>query len=195
MKMKLLSVLLLLLACSGLGFAQNASGSSSGAASGGVQVPIFVGGALEFGSGTGVGAQNERGVGMRNIEAMVGYWYPRLGFIRGGYGFSAFNETDDNNDSYSVKHHDIDVELAVHVYGDLYVKGDYSRARDLSDIGDVAWNEWGLGIGSIVNIISKTLLFAEVDYRWVLEHYDPFLDKRVKGTRLQFNFGFAVYVY
>lgn len=186
MRTKIISVLLLLLACSGLGFAQSTGMS---------QVPLFVGGALEFGSGTGIGAQNERGVGFRNIEAMAGYWYPQIAFVRVGYGYSTFDETDDNDDVYSVKHHDFDVELAVHAYGDLYVKGAYSRARDLSDIGDVSWNEWGVGGGSVVNYVSRTMLFAEVEYRWVLEHFDPFLNKKVKGTRLQFNLGFAVYVY
>lgn len=193
MKTKILSVLLLILACSGLGFGQNAADAQN--VSGGVQVPFFVGGALEFGSGTGIGAQNERGAGIRNIEAMVGYWYPRLGFIRVGYGYSTFDEVDEKDDKYSVEHYDIDVELAAHVYGDLYLKGAYSRARDLSDIGDVAWNEWGLGFGSIILIMSKTMFFAEVDYRWVLDHFDPFLNKNVSGTRLQFNLGFAVYVY
>ena len=62
------------------------------------------------------------------------------------------------------------MELAVHAYGDLYVKGAYSRARDLSDIGDVSWNEWGVGFGSIITMMTKTMLFAEVEYRWVLEH-------------------------
>ncbi len=196
MKSKILSVILILLASVSMSFAQNgssAAAASSAAPSGGVQVPFFVGGILGFGAGTGVGT--ERGVGLRNIEPVVGYWYPRVGFGRIGYGFSNFEESDDKDHKYSVDHQDFDVELGVHAYGDLYIVGAYSRAKDLSDLGDVAWNEWGLGFGSILNIFSKTMFFAEMQYRWVLDHYDPFVDKNVSGTRLQFNLGFAVYVY
>ena len=73
--------------------------------------------------------------------------------------------------------------------------GSYSRVKELSDLGDVAWNEWGASFGSLLYIFSKTLLFAEVGYRWVLSHYDPFLEKKVHGGRLQMNIGFAAYVF
>jgi hypothetical protein len=62
-------------------------------------------------------------------------------------------------------------------------------------VGDVSWNEWGVGIGSVINILSKTMLFAEIGYRNVLDHYDPFLDKNISGSRLQMNLGFVAYVY
>lgn len=199
MKKGVIGFLLLLLACTSLSFGQNnpapaaSSGSGSGSAAvGGIQVPLFVGGALGFGSGTGVGSG--RGIGLQQIAPMVGYWYPHIGFIRIGYGLSSFEE-DDEGKKYTVDHSNFGVELGVHAYGDLYVTGSYSRAKDLSDLGDVAWNEWGLGFGSVLNVFSKTLFFAEVQYRWVLDHFDPFLDKNVNGTRLQFNLGFAVYVY
>lgn len=189
---KILNALLVVLACATFSFGQDANASSE-AASGGISVPLFVGGSVGIGSGTGVGS--ERGVGIRNVEALAGYWYPHLGFGRIGYGFSAFEEEAEDDEKYSVEHSDFDVELGVHAYGDLYLVGSYSRARDLSDLGDVAWNEWGVGVGSVVSIFSKTMLIAEIQYRWVLDHYDPFLDKNVNGTRLQFNFGFVVYVY
>ena len=94
-----------------------------------------------------------------------------------------------------MEHTSLDVELGLQVIGDVYLVGNYSRIKELSDVGDVAWNEWGVGVGSLLNIFSKTLLFAEVSYRRVLEHYDPFLYKKVSGSRLQFNLGFAAYVY
>ncbi|MCQ2108710.1 MAG: hypothetical protein MJZ05_08100 [Fibrobacter sp.] len=195
MKKSVIVFLMLLLACASLSFGQNtpSAADESSAASGGIQAPFFAGGALGFGSGTGVGSG--RGIGLQQIEPMVGYWYPHIGFLRIGYGVSSFVEEDDEGKDYTVDYSNFGVELGVHAYGDLYVTGSYSRAKDLSDLGDVAWNEWGLGFGSIVNVVSKTLFFAEVQYRWVLDHYDPFLDKKVSGTRMQFNLGFAVYVY
>jgi hypothetical protein len=77
----------------------------------------------------------------------------------------------------------------------LYVVGNFSRAKELSDVGDVSWNEWGAGFGTIFSIFSKTMLFADVGYRWVLDHYDPFLNKNVSGSRLQMNLGFITYIY
>ena len=94
-----------------------------------------------------------------------------------------------------IKHQNLDVELGAHVFGDIYLVGNFSRMKELSDEGDVAWNEWGVGIGSVVNIFSKTMFFAEIGYRNVYDHFDPFLNKNVSGSRLQMNFGFAVYVY
>lgn len=170
-------------------FAQDGSGGSSVMP---LRTPIFVGGALGFGSGTGVGA--ERGLGLRQIEPMVGLWYPRFGYVRVGYGFYDYNASDDDS-KYEIEHNDFDVELGVNLLGDVYVTGSYSRVKELSDIGDVAWNEWGAGFGAVLNFHSRALLFAEMSYRWVLDHYDPFLDKNIDGTRLQMNLGFAVYVY
>lgn len=177
----------------GLGnvFAQADAAASSEAV--GPRVPVFLGAALGFGSGTGVGT--ERGLGLRQIEPMIGAWYPGYGFIRVGYGMFDFEEDTGDGEDYKVEHSDFDVELGLHLLGILYATGNYSRAKELSDLGDVSWNEWGAGFGSIVHMFAKTLLFAEVSYRWVLDHYDPFLDKNVSGSRLQFNIGFAAYVF
>lgn len=158
-------------------------------------MPIFVGGALGFGSGTGVGTS--RGLGLSQIEPMIGLWYPGFGFLRVGYGFYYFDEESDGDDesSYEVEHSNFDVELGVHLLGLFYVVGNYSRVRELCDLGDVAWNEWGVGFGSLINIFAKTMLFADVSYRWVLDHYDPFTDKDVSGSRLQFNIGFVAMLF
>ncbi|WP_407442831.1 hypothetical protein [Fibrobacter sp.] len=159
----------------------------------GIRTPLFLGAALGFGSGTGVGTS--RGLGLRQIEPMIGVWLPGIGFLRAGYGFSNYEEDVENGDDAEVEHSDFDIELGVHLLGELYVTGAYSRVKELSDVGDVAWNEWGAGFGTLLNIFSKTMLFAEVSYRWVLDHYDPFMDKDVSGSRLQFNIGFASYVF
>ena len=160
---------------------------------GGIRTPLIVGGALGFGSGTGVGS--ERGVGLRQIEPMVGVWYPGLGVFRVGYRLFSYREESDDEKDYDIDHSELDFELGAHIFGNAYVMGSYSRVKELSDLGDVAWNEWGASFGSLLYIFSKTLLFAEVGYRWVLSHYDPFLEKKVHGGRLQMNIGFAAYVF
>lgn len=157
----------------------------------GVRTPLFVGGALGFGSGTGVG--NDRGIGLRQIEPMFGVWYPGLGYLRVGYGMFDYKESADIK--IEVEHSELNFELAAQLFGDAYIAGNYSRVKELSDLGDIAWNEWGLGVGSMLSIFSRTILFAEVGYRWVLSHYDPFENKKVDGGRLQLNLGFAAFVY
>lgn len=173
--------------------ATDAAGPTSAPTTTGIHTPLFLGAALGFGSGTGVGS--ERGLGLRQIEPMIGIWYPGLGFFRVGYGFFDYKESADDGERYEIEHSNFDVELGVHLMGELFAKGAFSRAKELSDLGDVAWNEWGAGFGTLLNIFAKTILFAEVEYRWVLDHYDPFLEKNVNGSRLQFNIGFAAYVY
>ena len=176
--------------CCAFAFAQDAGGGSM---LGGIRTPLIVGGALGFGSGTGVGS--ERGVGLRQIEPMVGVWHPGLGVFRVGYGLFSYCEESDDEKDYDIDHSEWDFELGAHIFGNAYVMGSYSRVKELSDLGDVAWNEWGASFGSLLYIFSKTLLFAEVGYRWVLSHYDPFLEKKVHGGRLQMNIGFAAYVF
>lgn len=181
-----LALLFALLLGAGNSFAQE------GSALAGVRFPFMVGGALGFGSGTGVGT--DRGLGLRQIEPMIGIWYPGIGFLRAGYGFFDYSANADDGIKTEVEHSDFDIELGGHLLSELYVVGNYSRAKELSDVGDVAWNEWGLGFGSLLNIFARTMLFAEVSYRWVLSHYDPFQKKKVSGSRLQLNLGFSAYL-
>ncbi len=182
--------------CAAVAFGQTAPTTDLGSSSTttvNIHVPIFVGGALGFGSGTGVG--KERGLGLRQIEPMIGFWYPGFGFLRAGYGFFDYSEKPDHGKKTDIEHSDFDIELGVHLLSQLYMMGGYSRSKELSDLGDVAWNEWAAGVGSILSLFGKAMLFAEISYRWVSDHYDPFLNESVEGTRLQFNIGFATYVY
>jgi len=158
-----------------------------------IRTPFFLGASLGFGSGTGVGT--ERGLGLRQIEPMLGVWLPGIALARVGYGFFDYNEETDDDEDVEVEHSELDIELGVHLLGQLYLIGNYSRVKELSDLGDVAWNEWGVGFGSLLHLFGKAVLFADVSYRWVLEHYDPFADKKVSGSRLQFNIGFITYVF
>ena len=173
-------------------FAQAGTSVGSNSSVAGIRTPLFLGAALGFGSGTGVGAS--KGLGLRQIEPMIGVWYPGIGYLRVGYGFFDYQEETDD-EKYEIDHSNFDVELGIHAMSVFYILGSYSRAKELSDIGDIAWNEWGAGFGSLVNIFATTMLFAEVSYRWVLDHYDPFMGKTVSGSRIQFNLGFAAYVF
>ena len=189
-------ILAVLVFCAAFAFGQAPQSTELGSSSTttvGIHVPLFVGGALGFGSGTGVG--KERGLGLRQIEPMIGFWYPGIGFLRAGYGFFDYTEKPDDGKNMDIEHSDFDIELGVHLLGQLYLMGGYSRSKELSDLGDVAWNEWAAGAGSLLNLFGKAMLFAEITYRWVSEHYDPFLNESVEGTRLQFNIGFATYIY
>ena len=177
--------------CCAFVFAQDAAGG--GSMLGGIRTPLIVGGALGFGSGTGVGS--DKGIGLRQIEPMIGVWYPGLGVFRVGYGIFNYREEADGEKDYDIDHSELDFEMGAHFFGNAYLMGSYSRVKELSDLGDVAWNEWGASFGSLLYIFSKTLLFAEVGYRWVLSHYDPFLEKKVHGGRMQMNIGFAAYVF
>lgn len=191
--MKLFLSLLFLL--SALAFSQEGSAlsASTGGFFSGLHTPFIVGGALGFGSGTGVG--NDRGIGLRQIEPLIGIWYPGLGYFRVGYGLYGYSGKADNEDSYDVDHSEMDFELGLQIFGDVYVMGNFSRVKELCDLGDIAWNEWGTGVGTLFSIFSRTMLFAEIGYRWVLNHYDPFMKKKVDGGRIQLNVGFAAYVY
>lgn len=204
LKKILANALCIVALCFGASFAQTGSTKSAsstpstGATSAapqstGINTPLFLGGMLGFGSGTGVGT--ERGLGLREIEPLIGIWFPHTAFFRAGYGFYDFKGESEEGTNIDIEHSNLNVELGMHFMGDVYIVGDFSRVKELSDEGDVSWNEWGVGIGTLVNIFSKTMLFAEIGYRWVSEHYDPFLNKTVSGSRLQLNVGFAAYVY
>lgn len=194
-----LSLLKALVVALGLCFAsasaQGAAGASAATVSDAstIRTPFFLGAALGFGSGTGVGT--ERGLGLRQIEPMLGVWLPGIALARVGYGFFDYNEETDDDEDVEVEHSELDIELGIHLLGQLYLIGNYSRVKELSDLGDVAWNEWGAGFGSLLHLFGKAVLFADVSYRWVLEHYDPFADKKVSGSRLQLNIGFITYVF
>lgn len=173
-----------------------AASVASAAGAGGTGVlnwPLVIGGSLALGSGTGVGADHE--VGLYQVQPMIGAWFPGMGFVRLGYGLYTYNEEDADEKKFEVEHSEFDVELGVHIMGLFYVTGAYARVKSLNDLGDVSWNEWSVGAGTIINMFGKTMLYVDLGYHWVLEHYDPFTDKSVSGGRMQLNIGFAAFVY
>jgi len=155
--------------------------------------PLFLGGSFGLGSGTGVGEGH--GVGICQIKPMIGAWMPGLAFVRFGYGFSNYEEKDDDNHKSEVKSSDFSVDVGAHLFSEFYVMGSYSRASALSENGDIAWNEWSLGFGTFWIVFSRTFLTLDIGYHWVREHYDPIIDRDVTGGRWQMNLGFSVFVY
>ena len=159
-----------------------------------MQLPLFVGGTFGLGSGAGVG-DNGHGVGLCQIKPMLGVWLPGYAFLRLGYGFTSYEEKDDDDKKVEVENSNFSVELGSHILSEFYVVGSYSRANALSENGDVSWNEWSVGVGSFWAVFSRTFLMFEIGHYWVREHYDPFIEKKVSGRRFQMNFGFVVFVY
>ena len=158
-----------------------------------MRLPLFLGGSFGLGSGAGVGDGN--GVGICQIKPMIGAWMPGLAFVRLGYGFSSYEEKDDDGNKNEVESSDFSVDLGVHLLSEFFVKGSYSRVNALSEKGDVAWNEWSVGFGTFWVVFSRTFLTLDIGYHWVLEHYDPLIDRDVSGGRWQMNLGFSVFVY
>jgi len=175
------------------GAASTASPGAAGVGFMNMQLPLFVGGSFGLGSGTGVGDGHD--VGVCQIRPMIGAWMPGLAFVRLGYGFSNYKETDDEGKTNKVKSSDFSIDLGAHLLSEFYVMGSYSRASALSENGDVSWNEWSLGFGSFWAVFTRTMLTLDIGYHWVRKHYDPFLDKDVSGGRMQMNLGFVVFVY
>jgi len=158
-----------------------------------MRLPLFLGGSVGFGSGAGVGDGND--VGLCQIRPTIGAWIPGIAFLRLGYGFSSLEETDEDGNTSKVKTSNFSVESGAHLMSEFFITGAYTRASALSEKGDISWNEWSVGIGTFWPVFSRTFLTLDVGYHWVLEHYDPFLDKRVSGGRIQMNLGFIVFVY
>jgi hypothetical protein len=172
----------------------NPLGTSAPASAGtGMRWPLFVGGSFGLGSGTGVG--DGHGVGICQIKPMIGAWMPGLAFVRLGYGFSSYEEKDNENHKIEAETSDFSVDLGLHLFSEFYVMGSYSRASALSENGDIAWNEWSAGFGTFWIVFSRTFLTLDIGYHWVREHYDPFIEKDVSGGRWQMNLGFSVFVY
>lgn len=158
-----------------------------------MRLPLFLGGSFGLGAGAGVGDGTE--VGVSEIKPMLGAWLPGYGFIRLGYGFSSYNEKDDDGNKSEIENSNFSVDAGAHLFSEFYVVSSYSRANALSENGDVSWNEWSLGFGTFWPVFSKSFLMFEIGYHWVREHFDPFLEKTVSGGRIQMNLGFIVFVY
>ncbi len=159
----------------------------------GAKMPLVLGGTLEV--GTGVMNDDEEGSGIVRITPFAGAWIQGLGYFRVGYGMYDFTTKPDGKEKYAVKHRDLSIQLGVAIGPGPYAQVSYARAKNLSAVGDVAWHEWGVGIGTTFQLSAMAALVSELEYRWILSHYDPIIEENVSGSRLQLNLGFVIYVY
>lgn len=158
-------------------------------------LPFVVGGVVE----TGAGLLNEgrSGTGLVRITPFAGVWVQSIGYVRIGYGLWDYSDADSTGHGVQVEQRDLSLQAGLALGGPErpYVAITYVRSRNLSNLGDSDWNEWGLGIGNRFQVSPFAAFVTEVEYRWIGDHYDRVRALDVSGTRLQLNAGLAVYVY
>ena len=159
------------------------------------KLPFVVGAVAE--TGYGILSDGTDGAGLNRMTPFVGAWINGIGYCRLGYGLYNYSRTDADGEHLSVKSRAFNVTLGASLGGPgrPYLIGSFSRAKQLANIGDVTWNEWGVGGGATFQMLPTAAIVTELEYRWIRSHYDPVKELRVGGTRLQFNVGFVVYVY
>lgn len=159
------------------------------------KLPLIVGGVAE--TAYGVLDDGSDGAGFNRMTPFVGAWVRGIGYFRVGYGLYNYSRTDALGEHLSVRSRALNGTLGVSLGspGRPYLIGSFTRAKILSNVGDVTWNEWGVGGGATFQILPTAALVTELEYRWILSHYNPIENERVRGSRLQFNFGFVIYVY
>ena len=141
-------IFLLVCFCIGMAFSQQS------------QLPFVIGGTLDL--GTGVMNDNEASSGIVRITPFAGAWIQGLGYLRVGYGMFDFTSKADGGEKYSVKHRDLSVLLGISLGPGPYLQGSYTRAKNLSAIGDVSWHEWGIGIGTTFPLSPMAALVTEL---------------------------------
>lgn len=159
------------------------------------KLPFIVGGVVE--TAHGVLDDGTDGTGFNRMTPFVGAWVRGIGYFRIGYGLYNYSRTDDLGEHLSVRSRALNGTLGVSLGSPErpYLIGSFTRAKILSNVGDVTWNEWGVGGGATFQLLPTAAFVTELEYRWVLSHYNPVESERVRGSRLQFNFGFIIYVY
>lgn len=186
-------IVLLLICLFGWGYSQEAASSTESSNTTGYKMPLVIGGVLETGSG--VLSSGEHGIGLIRVTPMVGVWISGIGYLRFGYGFYDYEKNPEEGETVEISHRDFSAQLGLSLGMGPYIQGSYTRAKNLSDNGDVVWNEYGIGLGSFFQLGVKSALVLELEYRFISEHYDPFNEETISGSRLQMNIGFVVYVY
>ncbi len=160
------------------------------------KLPFVIGAVAE--TGYGILNDGSEGAGLNRMTPFLGAWVQGIGFFRVGYGFYNYSRTEKSSGEHLyVRSRALNATLGITPLGPgrPYLTGSFTHARKLANVGDVTWNEWGIGGGATFQILPTAAIVTELEQRWILSHYDPVADLRVHGTRLQFNVGFVVYVY
>ena len=158
-------------------------------------LPIVLGAVLETGSG--LLENNNYGTGILRITPFAGVWINGLGFARIGASTGSEEQTDSTGSKSETKRFDFSTQIGFSPIGPErpYITASYVRSKIYSPNSDVAWNEWGIGIGHRFSISPFAAIVMEIEHRWIPKHYDNSQDIDISGRRLQMNFGLVVYPY
>ena len=152
-------------------------------------IPVVLGAVLEVGSG--LIESNTYDNGIVRITPFAGVWINGIGFARIGVNTSNKKEIDQNGFSNETKRFDISTQIGYSAIGPErpYIAGSFVRSKAYYPSTEVAWNEWGIGIGHRFLLSPFAAIVIEAEHRWIAEHYDRSLNSDVSGRRLQINFG------
>jgi hypothetical protein len=156
-------------------------------------IPVIAGGQIETGVGTM--PQGKIGAGLVRVTPFLGAWIPGLGYGKVGLSYWESSRTDTSGVEQSWEERDLSIQLGAS-YGTPdrpYLIGSFTKAKQLSELGDSDWEEWGLGLGAFFHLGGASALVFEVENRWIGSHYDPVREEETAGTRIQMNIGFIVY--
>lgn len=157
-------------------------------------IPVVAGAHLEVGTGQH-GAENQAGL----VRAMpwVAWWSAGLGWVRVGYGVTESKVTDSLAVTLREHTRHLSLQGGISLGGPErpYILVSMVRSRILADYGDIHWNEWGIGLGSMLPFNPWCGVLLEAEHRWVLEHENGITHSKHQGTRLQLNLGFLIFLY
>jgi len=131
------------------------------------------------------------------ITPFAGLWINGLGFARIGVSTGSEEQTESTGSTSETKRFDFSAQIGFSAIGQErpYIAASYTRSKIYSPKSDVAWNEWGIGIGHRFSLSPFAAIVIEAEHRWIPKYYDTSRDIDISGRRLQMNFGFVVYPY
>jgi len=152
-------------------------------------VPVVLGAVLEVGSGLIESDKYDNGI--VRITPFAGVWINGIGFARVGINTGNKKEIDQQGASNETRRLDISTQIGFSAIGPErpYIAGSFVRSKAYYPSTEVAWNEWGLGIGHRFSLSPFAAIVIEAEHRWITEHYNRELNADVSGRRLQINFG------
>jgi len=158
-------------------------------------LPIVLGAVLETGSG--LLENNNYGTGIVRITPFAGIWINGLGFARIGASTGSEEQTDSTGSRNETKRFDFSAQIGFSAMGPErpYITASYVRSKIYSTNSDVAWNEWGIGIGHRFSLSPFAAIVIEAEHRWIPKHHNSSQDLDISGRRLQMNLGFVVSAY
>ena len=150
---------------------------------------MVLGGVLEIGSGLIENDNFDNGI--VRITPFLGVWINGIGFARVGISTSNKEEIDQQGESNETRKFDISMQIGFSAMGPErpYIAGSFVRSKAYYPGTEVAWNEWGIGIGHRFLFSPLAAIVIEIEHRWIAEHYHRLRSADISGRRLQMNFG------